>query len=156
MFLLRLLPPLPREISLAVVGLFVGLFLTVMGAGHGYAELSGVAGTVRVTECVPASGGWKDLWSDGWACEGSFESDDHSVGISSVAVDGIFKQRPGASLPARVDSPAAHTAVQDGGGRWKWPALTGVVILAFTAWRVRTVRTMLRERRAARGAAVPA
>ncbi|MEU6549627.1 hypothetical protein ABZ915_04935 [Streptomyces sp. NPDC046915] len=156
MFLLRLLPPLPREISLAVVGLVFGLFLAIMGALHGYAEMAGVAGTVHVTECVPASGGWKDLWTDGWACDGSFEADDHSVSISGVAVEGIFEKQPDATLAARVDGPSASTAIQDGSGNWKWPTLTGVVILAFTAWRIRAIRGLLALRRIARTAAVPA
>ena len=48
----------------------------------------------------------------------------------------------------------ARTATQDSSGRWKWPALTGVVVLAFTAWRIRSIRGLLRERRAD-GAANP-
>ncbi|GGW35474.1 hypothetical protein GCM10010503_08980 [Streptomyces lucensis JCM 4490] len=147
MFLLRLLPPLPREISLGVVGLCAGLFLAVMGALHGYGEVTGVAGTVRIANCDHAHGGWRDLWTDGWACQGAFEADDHSVSIRSVAVDGVFDDLPDATVAARVEGPSAHTALQDTSGSWKWPALTGVVILAFTAWRVRTIRRLLAERR---------
>ncbi|MFE5216672.1 MULTISPECIES: hypothetical protein [unclassified Streptomyces] len=157
MFLLRLLPPLPREISLAVVGLVFGLFLAVMGSIHGFREVTGTAGTVRVTSCERATGDWDDLWEDGWACAGRFESDDHSVRIEGVALDGILDKLPDTTVAALVDGPAAHTALPDSAGRWKWPALTGVAILAFTAWRIRTVRTMLRLRRiTGRIAAAPA
>ncbi|MGW5661910.1 DUF6215 domain-containing protein [Streptomyces sp. NPDC003758] len=153
MFLLRLLPPLPREISLAVVGLLFGLFLTVQGARQAYAEATGVPGTVKVAECTPATGGLGDLWQDGWACKGSFEATDHSVSISRVAVDGIIENRPAdGTLAALVDGSGDHTATRDGSGSWKIPTLTGVVLLAFTAWRIRTVRGMLRLRRAVRTA----
>ncbi|MGW7254822.1 hypothetical protein [Streptomyces sp. NPDC054834] len=90
------------------------------------------------------------------ARDGSFEADDHTVGVSSVAVEGIFEKQPGATLAARVDGPSASTAIQDGSGNWEWPTLTGVVILAFTAWRIRTIRGLLALRRIARIAAVPA
>ncbi|MER6122001.1 DUF6215 domain-containing protein [Streptomyces sp. NPDC001795] len=153
MFLLRLLPPLPREISLAVVGLLFGLFLAVQGAFQAYAEATGVPGTVTITECTPATGGLSDLWQDGWACEGSFAATDHSVNISSVAVDGVIETRPAdGTLPALVDGSGDHTATRNGSGSWKIPTLTGVVILAFTAWRIRTVRAMLRRRRVVRAA----
>ena len=157
MFLLRLLPPLPREISLAAVGLIFGLFLAVMGSLHGYREVTGMAGTVRVTSCERATGDWDDLWEDGWACAGRFESRDNSVRIEGVAVDGILDKLPDTTVAALVDGPDARTALPDSSGGWKWPALTGVVILAFTAWRIRTVRHMLIIRRtAARIAAAPA
>ncbi|MEU8945610.1 hypothetical protein [Streptomyces sp. NPDC048489] len=151
MFLLRLLPPLPREISLALVGLVFGLFLTVHGARQAYAEATGVPGTVTVTDCAPATGGPGDLWQDGWACQGSFAATDRTVDVSDVTVDGIVDTRPAdGTLPALVDGPGDHTATRDGSGSWKIPTLTGVVVLGFTAWRIRTVRTLLRDRRAAR------
>ncbi|MFF4898262.1 hypothetical protein [Streptomyces sp. NPDC001068] len=154
MFLLRFLPPLPREISLGLVGLVFGLFLTVHGVQQAYAESTGVPGTVAVTDCTPATGGLSDLWQDGWACEGSFAATDRSVSVSDVTVDGVVDTRPAdMTLPALVDGPGDHTATRDGSGSWKIPTLTGVVILGFTAWRVRTVRNLLRERRAR---AVPA
>ncbi|MGW4670574.1 hypothetical protein [Streptomyces sp. NPDC004324] len=150
MFLLRLLPPLPREISLALVGLVFGLFLTVHGARQAYAEATGVPGTVTVTDCAPATGGPGDLWQDGWACEGSFAATDRTVDVGDVTVDGVVDTRPAdGTLPALVDGPGDHTATRDGSGSWKIPTLTGVVVLGFTAWRIRTVRTLLRGRRAA-------
>jgi hypothetical protein len=107
MFLLRLLPPLPREISLAVVGLSFGLFLAVHGALQAYAEATGVPGRVTVTECTPATGGMSDLWQDGWACEGSFDATDHIVSVSDVAVDGVIDSRPaGGTVPALSTVPA--------------------------------------------------
>ncbi|MET7455139.1 hypothetical protein ABZT03_25225 [Streptomyces sp. NPDC005574] len=150
MFLLRLLPALPREVSIGVVGLLAGLFLAVHGGIQAYAEGTGVPGTVYVNECRPSDGGSADLWTEGWACDGSFDADDHSVRIDSVAVDGVLDSRPDATLAALVDGPGAHTATRDGSGGWKWPALTGMVLIAFTAWRVRTVKAMLRARRADR------
>ncbi|MFE5079115.1 hypothetical protein [Streptomyces mirabilis] len=153
MFLLRLLPPLPREISLAVVGLVFGLFLAAHGALQAYAEATGVPGTVTLTDCTPATGGLSDLWQDGWACEGSFAATDHTVSISSVAVDGVIDTRPADGiLAALVDGSGDHTATRDGSGSWKIPTLTGVVILGFTAWRIRSVRALLRLRRAVRTA----
>jgi hypothetical protein len=152
-FLLRFLPPLPREISLAVVGLVFGLFLAVHGAQQAYAEATGVPGTVTLTDCTPATGGLSDLWQDGWACEGSFAATDHTVNISSVAVDGVIDTRPAdGTLPALVDSSGDHTATRNGSGSWKIPTLTGVVILGFTAWRIRSARALLRLRRAVRTA----
>lgn len=158
MFFLYLLPRLPREISLAVFGLVVGLFLAVHGGMQAYAESTGVPGIVHVTDCRYAAGGWDELWSDGWACEGPFDADDGTVHIDSVTVDGILDSRPDTSLAGFVDGPGAHTAAQDGAGAWKWPALTGAVILAFTAWRIRTLILLFRLRRAVRAAAaaVPA
>ncbi|MGW7424759.1 hypothetical protein ACWGJB_32805 [Streptomyces sp. NPDC054813] len=148
MFLLRLLPPLPREISLALVGLVFGLFLTVHGVQQAYAEATGVPGTVTVTDCTPATGGLSDLWQDGWACEGSFAATDRTVSVSGVTVDGVVDTRPAdGTLAALVDGPGDHTATRDGSGSWKIPTLTGVVILGFTAWRTRTVRNLLRGRR---------
>ncbi|MES4890139.1 hypothetical protein [Streptomyces sp. NPDC096012] len=71
MFLLRLLPALPREIAFAVVGLCAGAFLAVVDSLHGYGETTGVAGSVQVTHGERASGGWAEPWADGWAWEGS-------------------------------------------------------------------------------------
>lgn len=153
MFLLRFLPPLPREISLAVVGLVFGLFLAVHGTQQAYAEATGVRGTVTVTACAPATGGLSDLWQDGWACEGSFDATDHTVSVSGVAVDGVVDTPPATgTLPALVDGADDHTATRDGSGSWKIPTLTGVVVLGFTAWRIRSVRGLLRQRRAERTA----
>lgn len=154
MFLIRLLPKLPREICLAVIGLIGGVFLAGHGIVQAHAELTGMPGTVQITDCQRATGAWSDLWEDGWACAGSFESDDHSVRIAAVGIDGIMTSPPDEPLAARVDGASARTATQDSSGRWKWPALTGVVLLAFTAWRIRSVRGLLRERRAD-GAANP-
>ncbi|MEU6220909.1 hypothetical protein ABZ845_25900 [Streptomyces sp. NPDC047022] len=148
--LLRFLPPLPREISYAVVGVLFGLLLAVHGALEGYRETTGVAGSVRVADCTPASGGWDELWADGWACRGSFDSADGTVHIAGVAVDGILESHPGATLAAVVDGPGAATATQDSSGKWKWPALTGLVFLVFAAWKIRNVVVMLRGRRIAR------
>ncbi|MFD7001758.1 hypothetical protein ACFWA5_37295 [Streptomyces mirabilis] len=153
MFLLRFLPPLPREISLAVVGLVFGLFLAVHGVLQAYAEATGVPATVTLTDCTPATGGLSDLWQDGWACEGSFAATDHTVNISGVAVDGVIDTRPAdGTLPALVDSSGDHTATRNGSGSWKIPTLTGVVILGFTAWRIRSGRALLRLRRTVRTA----
>ncbi|MFD4523050.1 hypothetical protein ACFWP7_03745 [Streptomyces sp. NPDC058470] len=154
MFFLYLLPRLPREISLAVFGLVVGLFLAVHGGMQAYAESTGVPGTIHVSDCNHAEGGWDELWTEGWACEGQFDADDRTVHIAGVAVDGILDSRPDATLAALVDGPGAHTAAQDGAGAWKWPAVTGVVILAFTAWRIRTLTLLFRLRRAVRAADV--
>ena len=157
MLLLRVLPPLPREISLAIVGLLFGLFLAVHGALQAYAEATGVPGTVTLTECTPATGGLSDLWQDGWACEGAFDATDHTVSISSVAVDGVIDTRPAdGTLPALVDGSGDHTATRNGSGSWKIPTLTGVVILAFTAWRILSIAAMLRSRRAVRAAELAA
>ena len=156
MFLLYLLPRLPREISLAVFGLVVGLVLAVHGGLQGYAESTGVPGTVHVTDCRYTEGAWDELWSDGWACEGPFDADDRTVHLDSVAVDGTLESRPDTSLAAFVEGPGAQTAVEDGAGAWKWPALTGGVILAFTAWRIRMLILLFRLRRSVRAAAVAA
>ena len=157
MFLIRLLPKLPREICLAVIGLIGGVFLAGHGIVQAHAELTGTPGTVHVTDCRRATGAWSDLWEDGWACAGSFESDDHSVRIAAVGIDGIMTSPPDRPLAARVAGASAGTATQDSSGRWKWPALTGVVVLAFTAWRIRSIRDLLRERRAdGAGSPVPA
>jgi len=154
MFLIRLLPKLPREICLAVIGLIGGVFLAGHGIVQAHAELTGMPGTVQVTGCHRATGAWSDLWEDGWSCDGAFESDDHSVRIAAVGIDGIMTSPPDKPLAARVDGATASTATQDSSGRWKWPALTGVVVLAFTAWRIGSIRGLLRERRAD-GAASP-
>ncbi|RPF33902.1 hypothetical protein [Streptomyces sp. TLI_185] len=157
MLLIRLLPKLPREICLAVIGLIGGVFLAGHGIVQAHAELTGMPGTVQVTGCHRATGAWSDLWEDGWSCDGSFESDDHSVRIAAVGIDGIMASPPDKPLAARVAGASADTVTQDSSGRWKWPALTGVVVLAFTAWRIRSVRGLLRERRAdGAGSPVPA
>ncbi|WP_030943452.1 hypothetical protein [Streptomyces sp. NRRL S-646] len=157
MFLIRLLPRLPREICLAVIGLIGGVFLAGHGIVQAHAELTGMPGIVQVTGCHRATGAWSDLWEDGWSCDGSFESDDHSVRIAAVGIDGIMTSPPDKPLAARVAGASADTATQDSSGRWKWPALTGVVVLAFTAWRIRSIRGLLRERRAdGAGSRVPA
>ncbi|MFD8001409.1 hypothetical protein [Streptomyces mirabilis] len=78
---------------------------------------------------------------------------DHTVNISNVAVDGVIDTRPADdTLPALVDSSGDHTATLNGSGSWKIPTLTGVVILGFTAWRIRSARALLRLRRAVRTA----
>ncbi|MFE9765767.1 hypothetical protein ACFYPC_14765 [Streptomyces sp. NPDC005808] len=156
MFFLYLLPRLPREISLAVFGLVVGLFLAVHGGMQAYAESTGVPGTVHVTDCTYTDGAWYELWTEGWACEGPFDADDRTVHIDSVAVDGILESHPDTSLAALVDGPGANTAAQDSAGAWKLPAITAAVILAFTAWRIPTLILLFRQRRVVRAAAVAA
>ncbi|POX48872.1 hypothetical protein C3488_19370 [Streptomyces sp. Ru72] len=70
-----------------------------------------------------------------------------------VAVDGIIQNRPAdGTLPALVDGSGDHTATRDGSGSWKIPTLTGVVFLALTAWRIRSLAVLLRLRRAVRAA----
>ncbi|MEV6943370.1 hypothetical protein AB0N07_15520 [Streptomyces sp. NPDC051172] len=79
-------------------------------------------GTGQVTDCHRATGAWSDLWEDGWACAGAFESDDHRVRIAAVGIAGILTSPPDEPLAARVDGASARTATEDSSGLWKWPA----------------------------------
>ncbi|MFE0602602.1 hypothetical protein ACFW2T_10390 [Streptomyces sp. NPDC058892] len=114
------------------IGLAVGIWMFHAAVPRLIIQLTGVDGRFSAERCV-----WGDPNSMGdrtLTCAGSFTAADGSFTLRGIGIDGVFDERPQASVAARVSGPDADGAVQMSILTSLAPMGLGLTALAFPAW----------------------
>ncbi|MER5776147.1 hypothetical protein ABT144_17985 [Streptomyces sp. NPDC002039] len=123
----------------ALVG---GLLLTGFVIPRMATQLTGVEGSFTARSCKlydPDSGKRSVL------CSGSFTAADNSFTIADLAVDTTFDKAPTEPVKALVDGPDATGAVSRDLKKSVVPGVTGLIVLGFGLWNLRTLARTARR-----------